>query len=321
MHDEASSPLRHDHVFLGAAHDTHERRTRWVVALTAGMMVVEIVAGWLTGSMALLADGLHMATHAGALGVAALAYGYARRHARDRRFTFGTGKVGDLAGFTSALVLALIALGIGIESFQRLLAPASIAYAQALWIAVLGLAVNLASAWLLGGGHHRHDHRADEPDHHHAHGAHDDHNLRSAYVHVLADAVTSVLAIVALLAGMYLGWRWMDSAMGIVGALVIARWSYGLLRDTGAVLVDATQNPSLEQEIREAIEDGDARITDLHVWRVGPGRFAAIISLVAGNPLEAADYTARVRIHEELAHITVEVHRCTGDHHKELRAA
>jgi cation diffusion facilitator family transporter len=297
----------HSHNFLGGAHDTHERRTRYVVALTAAMMVVEIAAGWLTGSMALLADGLHMATHAGALGVAAMAYAFARRHAEDPRFSFGTGKVGDLAGFASALVLALIALGIGVESFQRLLAPAQVAYAEALWIAVLGLGVNLASAWLLGGDHHHgHDHGHAAHDHDHAHH---DHNLRSAYVHVLADALTSVLAIAALLAGLYLGWRWMDAAMGIIGAVVIARWSWGLLRDTGAVLVDASANPGLEAEIREAIEVGDTRIVDLHVWRVGPGRYAAIVSLVAAQPLAPAAYAARVTIHEELVHVTIEPHR------------
>jgi cation diffusion facilitator family transporter len=298
--------LGHSHNFLGRAHDTHERRTRYVVALTAAMMVIEIAAGWWTGSMALLADGLHMATHAGALGVAALAYAFARKHAEHPRFTFGTGKVGDLAGFASALVLALIALGIGVESFQRLLAPTQVAYAEALWIAVLGLGVNLASVWLLGGDHHGHGH--DHAGHDHDH-AHHDHNLRSAYFHVLADALTSVLAIAALLAGLYLGWRWMDAAMGIVGAIVIARWSWGLLRDTGAVLVDASPNTGLEAEIREAIEDADTRIVDLHVWRVGPGRYAAIISLVADAPLAPVDYAARVTIHEELVHVTVEPHQ------------
>jgi len=301
--------LTHDHDFLGATHDDNARRTRIVVALTLAMMVAEIAAGYLTGSMALLADGFHMATHAGALGVAAFAYGYARRHAHDRRFTFGTGKVGDLAGFASALVLAMFALGIGVESTRRLFAPADIAYADAIGIAILGLMVNLASAWLLGADHHHgHDH-----DHHahghsdHAHHEHDN-NLRAAYFHVLADALTSVLAILALLAGLYLGWRWMDAAMGIVGAIVIAHWSWGLLRDSSAVLVDAAANPGLEDEIREAIEDGDARITDLHVWRVGPGKFSAIVALTAERPLPPADYAKRVRVHDELVHVTIEPH-------------
>jgi cation diffusion facilitator family transporter len=316
MHSDDDT-LRHDHVFLGDAHDAHARRTRYVVALTTVMMVIEIVAGWLTHSMALLADGLHKATHAGALGIAAFAYGYARRHAEDRRFTFGTGKVGDLTGFASSLILAVIALGIGIESVQRLLAPAGIAYVQAISIALLGLAVNIASAWLLRGTHH-HDHGS---GHGHAHAGHDDdNNLRSACVHVLAEARVSVLAVLALAAGLFLGWRWMDAAMGILGAVVIGRWSYGLLRDTGAVLLDAAANPGLEQEIRDAIEDGDAKITDLHVWRVGPGKYGAIIALVAADPLSPADYAARVRIHDELVHITVEPHRCSAAHRK-LRVA
>lgn len=322
MHHDARSEHAHHHVFLGEAHAANERRTRYVVGLTAAMMVVEIVAGWLTGSMALLADGFHMATHAGALGVAALAYGYARRHASDPRFTFGTGKVGELAGFGSALVLALIALGIGAESVARLFETPTIAYAEALWIAVLGLAVNLVSAWLLGADHHGHSHAHDHHGHdQHAHGyAHHDNNLRSAYFHVLADALTSVLAIVALIAGRYLGWSWADAAMGVVGAVVIARWSWGLLRDTGRVLVDASAHPGLEQEIREGIEDGDAVITDLHVWQVGPGKFAAIVSLVADEPVSPAEYAARVTIHEELVHVTVETHRCAGQH-RHLRAA
>jgi cation diffusion facilitator family transporter len=312
----ASQSHQHDHVFLGDGHDTHEKRTRYVVALTAVMMVVEILAGWLTGSMALLADGFHMATHAGALGVAAWAYAFARRHARNPRFTFGTGKVGDLAGFASALVLAIVALGIGVESIQRLLEPTRIAFAEATWVAVIGLAVNVASAWLLGHGHH-HGH---EHDHHHGHGhchghghAHADNNLRSAYFHVLADALTSVLAIVALLAGRHLALIWLDAAMGIVGAAVIARWSWGLMRDTGAVLLDAVGNRGLEQEIRDAIEDEGTRIDDLHVWQVGPGKFAAIVSLVAKRPLTASDYAAKLSAHEELVHVTVEVHdRETG---------
>jgi cation diffusion facilitator family transporter len=317
MHSDTAASYKHDHVFLGAAHDTHERRTRWVVALTAGMMVVEIVAGWLTGSMALLADGMHMATHAGALGAAALAYGFARRHASDPRFTFGTGKIGDLAGFASALVLALFAMGIAVESFRHLLTPAAIAYGEALWIAALGLVVNLASAWMLGGGHHGHVHGN---DHAHGHDHHHDNNLRSAYLHVLADALTSVLAIGALLAGRYLGWAWMDAAMGLVGAAVIARWSWGLLRDTGAVLVDAGDNSQLEMEIRDAIEDGDAIITDLHVWRVGPGRYAAIVSLVAAEPLPPKTYADRLDIHEEIVHVTVEPHRCEGHERTRLAA-
>lgn len=310
MHHD-HEPLSHDHNFLSQSHDAHEKRTRYVVALTAATMILEIAAGWLTGSMALLADGFHMATHAGALGVAAWAYAFARRHAHDRRFTFGTGKVGDLAGFASALVLAIIALAIGFESVQRFFEPGRIAYAEATWVAAIGLAVNLASAWLLGHGadHHGHSHA-----HQHRHDHSHDNNLRSAYFHVLADALTSVLAIGALLAGRFLGWVWMDAAMGVVGAAVIGRWSWGLMRDTSEVLVDATDTGALEEEIREAIEDGDARIMDLHVWQVGPGRYSAIVSLVAAEPLSPAAYAKRMEIHEELVHLTVEAHRCAGRH-------
>lgn len=305
MHAHSLAEHRHDHVFLGDRHDVHERRTRWVVALTAAMMVVEVAAGLAFGSMALLADGFHMATHAGALGAALFAYAYARRHAHDPRFTFGTGKVGDVAGFASALALALIALGIAAESVQRLFAPTDIAYAEATVVAVIGLAVNLASAWLLGAGAHHHHHHGDDDHHHH------DHNLRSAYFHVLADALTSVLAIVALLAGFYFGWAWMDAAMGIVGAAVIARWSWGLLRSTATVLVDAAPPAALQADIRARIEsDGDAAVSDLHLWRVGPGRFAAIIALVAARPLPPAAYKARLAGHPELAHVTVEVNHC-----------
>ena len=303
----------HDHVFLGASHDDHARRTLWVVALTAAMMVGEIIAGYLTGSMALLADGFHMATHAGALSVAAAAYAYAKRHARNPAFSFGTGKVGDLAGFASALVLALIALGIGVESALRLVEPVKVAFGEATIIAVVGLGVNIASALLLSGGHHHHGHGHDHHDHDHHHGpgqgrAHAGHsadnNLRSAYVHVLADALTSVLAISALLAGRYLGWVWLDPVMGIVGGVVIARWSWSLMRDTAAILLDRT-DAHVADEVRELVEaDGDARITDLHVWRVGPEAHAAIVSVAGSVNAE----TVRQRLHpvHELAHLTVE---------------
>jgi cation diffusion facilitator family transporter len=231
--------LSHEHVFLGDRHDENARRTLWVVALTAVMMAGEIIAGTIFNSMALLADGFHMATHAGALAVAAGAYAFARRHAHNRRFSFGTGKVGDLAGFASALVLALIALGIGVESVGRLFDPRPVAFGEATLVAMVGLAVNLVSAFLLSGGH---DH--DDGHHHHDHGhehqaRHHDNNFRSAFVHVLADALTSMLAIAALLAGRYLGWVWLDAVMGIVGAVVIASWSWTLMRHTAAVLLGA----------------------------------------------------------------------------------
>lgn len=299
--------LTHDHNFLGRAHDENARRTLWVVALTAVMMVGEIIAGLLYGSMALLADGFHMATHAGALGVAAGAYAYAKRHAANRRFTFGTGKVGDLAGFASALVLGIVALGIAGESVGRLIEPTTVAFGPATVVAVIGLAVNLVSALLLAGGshghHHAHDHHHDHDHDHHPHGGRDN-NLRSAYFHVLADALTSVLAIVALIAGRYLGWVWLDPAMGVVGAIVIARWSWSLMRDTAAVLLDTTDD-ALEAEVREMVEGpGDARITDLHIWRVGPEAHAAIVS-VTGD-IDADTVRRRLIPVHELGHLTVE---------------
>lgn len=297
----------HDHVFLGASHDENARRTRWVVVLTAVMMVGEIIAGYLTGSMALLADGFHMATHAGALSVSAAAYAYAKRHASDPAYSFGTGKVGDLAGFASAMVLGLIALGIGVESVLRLFQPITVAFGMATLIAVVGLAVNVASAFLLSGGHnhgHGHDHYHGY-DHGHAHAAHaGDNNMRSAYVHVLADALTSVLAIAALLSGRYLGWVWMDPVMGIVGAIVIARWAWTLMRDTAAVLLDRTDG-HVADEVRELVEtQGDARITDLHVWQIGPEAHAAIVSVAGG--VDADTIRTRLAPVHELAHLTIE---------------
>lgn len=320
MHSHTLADWRHEHVFLGAAHDRNERRTWLVVGLTAAMMVAEIAGGTVFGSMALLADGWHMSTHAGALGIAAFAYRYARSHAHDPRFAFGTGKLGDLAGFTSAIVLAMIALAIGYESVMRLFQPVTIHYGEATAIAAVGLAVNLASAWLLGGEHH-HDHghhRAhDDGDHnhhgHHGHGHHD-HNLRAAYWHVLADALTSVLAIAGLLAAWLYGWTWLDPAIGIVGALVIAHWSWGLIRDAGTVLLDAAPNRALRDAIRQRLEIGHDRIADLHVWRLGPGHNAAIVSLVADAPQAVEHYKARLDDVPELSHVTVEVHRCAGPH-------
>lgn len=320
VHSEIDA-LTHDHEFLGSAHDANTKRTIWVVVLTSLMMVGEIVAGVAFNSMALLADGFHMATHAGALGIAAAAYIYAKRHAHSGRFSFGTGKVGDLAGFASALVLGIVAIGIGAESFSRLFDPRPVAFAEATIIAIIGLLVNVVSAMLLGAGHHHgHDHHH-EHDVHGAHGhdeaghdesghdrsggghSHADNNLRSAYFHVLADALTSVLAIAALLGGRYLGWVWLDPAMGIVGAVVIASWAWSLMRDTAAVLLDAA-NPALEAEVREQVEGpGDARITDLHIWRVGPGAYAAIVSVIGAGQ---AAVRARLAPVHEIAHLTVE---------------
>ena len=313
------SATGHDHFFLGSDHQRNERKVWLVIALTASMMLVEIVAGTLYGSMALVADGWHMSTHAGAMLIAVLAYRFARRHAGNPRFTFGTGKLGDLAGFASAIVLALVALLIGWESLVRLTQPIHIDFNQAIAVAVVGLGVNLVCAWLLKDdhshhGHHHHGHdRHHSNDEHHAPGKGRDNNLRAAYLHVLADALTSVLAILALLLGRSYGWSWADPAMGVVGALVIARWSWGLIRDSGSVLLDAAaEGQDVRQEIREAMAPTGSQVTDLHVWQVGPGHFAAIVSLMAREPREPAHYKALLAHIHELSHVTVEVQRGTA---------
>ncbi|MFS2094826.1 CDF family Co(II)/Ni(II) efflux transporter DmeF [Pseudomonas sp. Pseusp11] len=298
-----ASRFTHDHLFLGAAHDENARRTLWVVALTFVMMIGEIAAGYITGSMALLADGFHMATHAVALGIAAAAYSFARRHANNSRFSFGTGKVGDLAAFASAMVLGLVSIGIAGESILRLFQPITVAFTEATVIAVVGLVVNVVSALLLAGNHGDHGH--DHHNHNHGHHHHDN-NLRSAYVHVLADALTSVLAIAALLAGRYLGWVWLDPVIGVVGALVIAKWAYGLMRDSAAVLLDTTDE-HVAAEIRELLEStDDVRISDLHVWQVGPQARAAIVSVVAAASVSADAIRERLAPVHELSHLTVE---------------
>ena len=290
-----------DHIYLSAGHDQNARRTMWVVWLTAVTMVVEIAFGWITGSMALLADGFHMATHAGALAVAAAAYGYARRHARNPRFTFGTGKVGDLSGFASALLLGVTALFILVESVLRFFEPVSVKFGEATLVAVIGLAINLISALLLGHDH-SHDHQGHDHGHDHKKG-HADNNLRAAYVHVLTDALTSVLAIAALLAGRYMGWWWLDPAVGILGAVVIARWAWGLMKDTSAILLD-TAEPALMKRIKALVEAEGAIIHDLHVWRIGPHAHAAIISLAPGGDVAAV--RQRVRALPRMEHVTVE---------------
>ncbi len=314
MHVHRTDDLEHEHVYLGEHHDRNARRTWWVVGLTLVMMVGEVVAGTIFGSMALLADGWHMATHAGALAIAGLAYAYARRHARSARFSFGTGKVGDLAGFASALILAAAALFIAVESVERMFAPVTIRFTEAIAVAVLGLVVNLVSALLLGDGHaHDHDHghaHDHEHEHEHASASAVDQNLRGAYLHVLADALTSVAAIVALVLGRWLGWVWLDPVIGIAGAVVIARWAVRLMRDTGAVLLDAAEDPALARAVRAAIEVGDERVSDLHLWRVGPGRHAAIVSLVAAAPLEPEIYKARLAHLPQIVHVSIEPHRC-----------
>jgi cation diffusion facilitator family transporter len=277
------------------------------------MMVAEILGGWLWGSMALVADGLHMSTHAGALVIAAIAYAYARNHARDERFVFGTGKLGDLAAFASAIVLAMIALLIGYESVGRLIAPVPISFGEAIPLAALGLAVNVLTAWLLRDEPHLGDGAEDGDDHASHHDA--DHNLHAAYIHVVADAAVSVLALVGLSAARWLGWVWMDPLMGIVGMLVIANWSWNLVRASGAVLLDMWPRNEIAGEITQRLETGaDDRISDLHFWRLGPGHNAAVISLVSDHPEPPNAYKARLAGIRGLSHVTIEVHTCPGSH-------
>src|ERR1700730_13035919 len=411
----------HDHVFLGEDHDKAERRTWAVIILCSIMMIAEIIGGALFGSLALIADGLHMSTHAGALLLAALAYTYARKYANDRAFTFGTGKFGDLAGYSSAIVLAMIALLIGYEAVSRLLNPIPISFNEAIPIAVLGLAVNVASAWLLSGGHHHghshghshghgHDHgeeprrielsrrmleievfednvpprfrvtadaaalpgasdltiettrpdgsrqlflfedrggylesrdeipephaflakirlmqagkqherelEFEEHDHEAGHGSHHrDNNMRAAVIHVMADAAVSVLVIVGLVLARAFGWLWMDPLAGFIGAVVIANWSVGLLRDTGGILLDRTPDPRMADKVRIAIESEGDRVTDLHLWRLGPGHLGAIVSVATAGTREAAHYRQRLAQFGDLSHVTVEVqhsHSATG---------
>ncbi|MBR8285412.1 CDF family Co(II)/Ni(II) efflux transporter DmeF [Burkholderia cenocepacia] len=408
----------HDHIFLGAAHEDNERRTWMVIALCSAMMVAEIVGGSLFGSLALVADGLHMSTHAGAMLIAALAYTYARKHATDNRFAFGTGKLGDLAGFTSAIVLAMIALLIAYEAIFRFLSPIPIHFNQAIPIAVLGLLVNLASVWLLSGNHHGHSHghshghgHGDEhghesevhrisgssgefalsvfedgvppvfritpesassklnagavsittirpdgtrqtfafadrggyleskddipephafkavvrlPDgehqlefeeHEHDHddaqaSVHRDHNIRSAYIHVIADAAISVLAIIGLLLARAFGWVWMDPLAGVIGALVIANWSWGLMRDTGGILLDMNPDKRMADNVRHLIEENGDTVLDLHVWRVGPGHMSAIVSVATGDvQRNPGFYRAALKRYKGLSHVTVEVNQ------------
>jgi cation diffusion facilitator family transporter len=308
MRSDSDESWFETHNFLGGQHERHERRTWMVVGLTAVTMVVEIAAGSWFNSMALLADGWHMATHAGAMGLSALAYRFARRHARNPRFTFGTGKVGDLAAFSSGIILAVAAVMIGWESIARLARPLPIGFDQAILVAVLGLAVNLVSAAMLWS---RHGHSQDQ-DHEHSHGRdhahHADHNIRAAFLHVVADALTSVLAIVALVAGLLFGAVWLDPLMGLVGAAVIMHWSIGLMRDTGGILLDMEAGGDLAARIRAEIEskEGD-RVADLHVWRVGPGHFAAIVAIVTRRATDAAELKTALRARYPLAHLTVEV--------------
>jgi cation diffusion facilitator family transporter len=311
MHRSEQSQFRHSHDF-GYDFSRAERRTRAVIAITIVMMLLEITAGILSHSMALLADGWHMSTHAIAFIIAAIAYYFTRRHAADARFTFGTGKIGVLGGFSSAIVLSIIALAMAGESVHRLFSPLSIHFNEAIGIAALGLCVNLVCAFLLKDDpHHQHSHGHD----HGAAGGHShrhDLNLRAAYVHVLADAFTSVLAISALTSGKFFGWSWLDPVVGIVGSGVVFSWAYTLLRDTGTVLLDVTPESSdLPKVIREGIEsDGDSIVTDLHIWQVSSGKFAAIVSIVAHQPKSCEEYRALLAEHEELVHVTIETQQC-----------
>ncbi|MGH8503278.1 MAG: CDF family Co(II)/Ni(II) efflux transporter DmeF [Gammaproteobacteria bacterium] len=312
MHHEHLSAWQHDHSFGQENVRAGERRTWIVIGLTWAMMMWEILAGIAYGSMALLADGLHMGSHATALGITAFAYVYARRHAYDRRFSFGTGKVNALGGFTGAVLLAGFALVMAAQSIERLFNPVEIAFNSAILVAVIGLIVNGACAWILKDDEHGHAHDAAHP-HDHAARGHQDHNLRSAYLHVLADALTSLLAIFALLAAKYFGLNWMDPVMGIVGAVLITRWSWGLLRAAGGVLLDRQAPDELCGDIRDAVEaDRDTSIGDLHVWAIGPDLHAAIVSVIADDPQPADYYKRRIARRRSLAHVTVEVQQCSG---------
>lgn len=302
---------QHPHVF-DTGNPLAERNTWRVVGLSATMMIVEIVAGWWSGSMALLADGWHMSTHVAALGITAGAYWLARQYARDPRFAFGTFKIEVLGGFASAIVLGLVALLMVAESIERIFSPHSIHYDQALAVAVIGLVVNLLSVWLLGDGHGHHhaEHHEHDHDHDSSDASHHDLNWRAAYIHVMADAATSVLAIVALLGGKFWNWAWLDPLMGIVGAVLVGVWAIGLIRATSRVLLDREMDHELVREIREAIEsDGHSHVSDLHLWRVGRAHFACIVEVVTREARTPSDYRQQLRPHEELVHVTIEVHR------------
>jgi cation diffusion facilitator family transporter len=307
MHNDNLNLWQHSHTFGQELKRPGELRTLIVIGFTSAMMVVELVAGTLFGSMALLADGLHMASHAVALSINAFAYVYARRHARNSEFSFGTGKVNALGGFSGAVLLAVFALLMAWESFSRLINPVEIIFNQAILVAVVGLCVNGISVFILGMKDEHHGHE----DHRRKHTHHHDHNLKSAYLHVMADALTSVLAIVALLSAKYFGAFWMDPAMGIVGAILVARWSLGLLRSTSSILLDRQGPQTIRQRISESIEcDNNSRVADLHLWSVGPNIYAVEITVVAHDPATPDEYKARIPKDLGLAHISIEIHQC-----------
>jgi cation diffusion facilitator family transporter len=315
-------PDAHNHIFLGEGHERNERRTWMVIALCSFMMVAEIAGGLLFGSIALVADGLHMSTHASALLLTALAYRYARHHVDDERFSFGTGKLGDLAGFTSAIVLAMIALLIACEAVTRLFFPVQIHFGEAIPIAALGLIVNVASVLLLSGGNHHHNHQHgyehDRDAHHHDHQAsdhehahhtaHRDNNMRAAIVHVFADAAVSVLVIAGLTLALLFGWNWMDPVVGLIGAVVIAAWAYTLIRDTGAILLDMNPDRQMTERMRAVIETDGDRLIDFHLWRLGPGHLGAILCIATQQPQRNPAYYQSLLVRfRALSHVTVEV--------------
>lgn len=318
MHIHTLKRWHHEHDF-SVLNKKGEKRTQYVLILTAITMVVEIFAGNFYGSMALLADGWHMATHVAAFMITLFAYRYARKYADTGLYTFGTGKVNVLGGFASAIALAVVALMMMLESVERFFDPQTIHFNESIAVAALGLFINILSAWLLKDDHHHsHDHshnhsHSEAHHHHHDHEEehHQDHNLKAAYMHVMADAMTSVLAIVALIFGKYLGWDWCDPMMGIVGAIIITRWSYGLLKQTSPILLDGSIDSSYQQQIINCLEgEADNRVTDLHIWKVGANDYAAMISLVTHYPESAGYYKSKLKSFDKLSHVTVEVNIC-----------
>ncbi len=318
MHVDTLENWQHEHDF-SVKNEKGEKRTLYVLWLTAITMVIEIVAGSMYGSMALLADGWHMGTHVAAFMIAIFAYRYSRKHANNPAYAFGTGKVNVLGGFASAIALAVVALMMMVESLERIVNPYAIHFNEAILVAAIGLLVNVISAFLLKDDHHHHHHEHDH-NHSHAHNhnhhhSHDhDHNLRAAYMHVLADALTSLLAIVALLAGKFWGWNWLDPMMGIVGAIIITRWAYGLLRQSSPILLDASIEEKYRTSIVRAIEsDADNRVSDIHVWKVGANDYAVILSLVTHTPNRTEHYKQLLKKFHQLSHITIEVNQCDGE--------
>ena len=307
MHIYKLDEWQHHHQF-NMENPQGERNTWKVISLTLVMMVIEIIAGLLFGSMALLADGFHMATHTFALGITAIAYYYSRKHSHDPRYSFGTGKIGVLGGYTSAIFLTLISFAMIFESSVRLFTPISIRFNEAIFVAIIGLVVNLVCAYLLHGNEIDHQHSD------HEHNDHLDHNLRAAYLHVIADALTSVLAIVALITGKYFGWVWMDPIMGIVGAIVILKWAYSLVTQTGKILLDYNADKALITKIKTILEsDSDTRLTDIHAWKLGSQKYAAIVSIVTHYPKAPDYYKGLLKSLIDIVHLTVEVHTCDDE--------